>query len=424
MADDPAAQQLQQALAQINALQQQLQAMQQQLNNQPAQQGQDAAAPALIMSPWDGELNLGDKLGRGMWTEGIKPMEKKFSGYSKDLPQFLANIKTRVDKCRWRDQLTFGGQYLITRYGDITLQQVIAARDARNALNPTSLQQCRPKINATMMFHFIYESLGSMPQKKINTRLDTIGQDGPVLLKMVLDDTFIASHASMFAIKEKFYHLNLKKYKWNVISMNQDVREKQADLMATGQGANESDLIITLFRAYNTSTNKEFQTEIMFWKHEWSASTFTTAEELMQRADAKYVELKESGQWGKKDSDTQIVALTASSQNTSNSKKTQDASTSKAEKSTVPKWKFDRSLSTTNTYERNEKKYKWCDGPGHGGIGMWVLHDPGTCTTKGKDKQSSTTIDEKALTASFKGKGLSEDEIESKVQAILAVMNS
>ena len=63
MADDPAAQQLQQALAQINALQQQLQAMQQQLNNQPAQQGQDAAAPALIMSPWDGELNLGDKLG-------------------------------------------------------------------------------------------------------------------------------------------------------------------------------------------------------------------------------------------------------------------------------------------------------------------------------------------------------------------------
>ena len=43
MADDPAAQQLQQALAQINTLQQQLQAMQQQLNNQPAQQGQDAA---------------------------------------------------------------------------------------------------------------------------------------------------------------------------------------------------------------------------------------------------------------------------------------------------------------------------------------------------------------------------------------------
>ena len=145
----------------------------------------------------------------------------------------------------------------------------------------------------------------------------------------------------------------------------------------------------------------------------------------MQRADAKYVELKGSGQWGKKDSNTQIVALTAASQNTSNSKKTQGAaSTSKADKSTVPKWKFDHSLSMTNTYKRNEKKNKWCDGPGHGGISMWVLHDPGTCTTKGKDKQSSTTIDEKTLTASFKGKGLSEDETESKVQAILAVMNS
>jgi len=43
------------------------------------------------------------------------------------------------------------------------------------------------------------------------------------LLKVVLDDTFVASHAATFAIKEKFYDLHLKKYRWNVQTLNQDV---------------------------------------------------------------------------------------------------------------------------------------------------------------------------------------------------------
>ena len=416
--------QLQQALAQINALQAQVQ----QLQNNQGNAANIAAPPQLIMSPWEGELNLNDKLGRGMWAEGIKPLEKKFSGYAKDLPQFLANIKTRVDKCRWRNELTFDGKYLIERYGDISLQEVIDARNARNVEVPGNLQECRPKINATMMFHFVYESLGTIPQKKINTRLDSIQQDGPVLLKMVLDDTFVASHASMFAIKERFYHLNLKKYKWNVIAMNQDVREKQADLMATGQGANEADLIITLFRAYNTSTNKEFQTEIMFWKHEWNARTFTTAEALMQRADAKYTELREMGSWGKRDADTQVVALPVTTQ-TNQKKQQSNSSSNKNEKTNVPKWKYDRNLSSSGTYERNNKQYHWCEGPGHGGVGMWTIHESGTCTANkggnGNAKNTtSSTIDEKALTASLKAKGLSEDEIDSKVQAIMAVLSS
>ena len=58
-----------------------------------------------------------------------------------------------------------------------------------------------------------------------------------MLLKLVLDDTFIASQASTFTIKDKFYDLNLKKYKWNVQTLNQDVREKQVDLIAAGHGS-------------------------------------------------------------------------------------------------------------------------------------------------------------------------------------------
>ena len=49
-------------------------------------------------------------------------------------------------------------------------------------------------------------------------------------------------------------------------------------------------------------------------------------------------------------------------------------------------WKFDRSKSSTKTYTKNNKTYPWCTGPGDSKIGMWGIHDPGTCTggTKGK----------------------------------------
>ena len=61
-----------------------------------------------------------------------------------------------------------------------------------------------------MMYYFLYERLGPLAQKKISTCLEEIKQDGPTLLKFVLDDTFIATQASTFAIHEGFYNLHLK----------------------------------------------------------------------------------------------------------------------------------------------------------------------------------------------------------------------
>lgn len=78
-------------------------------------------------------------------------------------------------------------------------------------------------------------------------------------------------------------------------------------------------------------------------------------------------------------------------QDNNSSQKTSDKKESK-----TAKWKFERSISKTNTYEKNGKKYNWCDGPGHNGKGMWVFHKPGSCTSsnpkgsqgKGKEKTS------------------------------------
>ena len=56
--------------------------------------------PTILLSPWDGEVDLSTKTGKCLWDEGIKPLETKFLGQGKDLPCFLADVSIRVDKCK------------------------------------------------------------------------------------------------------------------------------------------------------------------------------------------------------------------------------------------------------------------------------------------------------------------------------------
>ena len=99
----------------------------------------------------------------------------------------------------------------------------------------------------------------------------------------------------------------------------------------------------------------------------------------------------------------------------------------------APKWKSDHSLSSGNELKKNGKTYKWCTGPGHNGNGMWVTHPPGKCTAQGQggtsDRKtfpgSKTVYDRQALTSILQQKGnFTKDEVESKVDAMLAVMDS
>ena len=162
-------------------------------------------------------------------------------------------MSNRANKCKWLPILTFQGKnLLLTHYdGEIKLQEVQDAEAARDLIvNPSTHAEARPKVNALMMFYFIYESLGATPQKKLSTKLASLDQDVPLLLKTVLDQTYVATQASTFAIKERFYELSLKKYKWNVSLLNQDVREKLADLVAAGNASDETGVLISLFRAY------------------------------------------------------------------------------------------------------------------------------------------------------------------------------
>ena len=402
-----------------------------------AQQGaQQQAQPAqnILLSPWDGDIDLSNKNGKSLWDEGIKPLENKFSGAGRDLSRFLADVANRAKKCKWQTILTINNKSLLTHYGEIDIQHVEAEKTLRGQVQATTLAQARPQVNALMLYHFVYDSLGPTPQKKVSTKIDDIDQDGPLLLKTVLDQTYMATHASTFSIKERFYELNLKNYKWDVQALNQDVREKLVDLIAAGNPSDRTDTIISLFRAYKTATNEEFFHSIDFWKNEWNSGSLTTADQLMDKADQKFVELQDLGTWGKRSAkDEQIIALTSQVETLQRgSGNTKEGDKKSNNNNTNKKWKYDRSITSEKELKKNDKTYHWCTGPGHNETGMWVLHAPGSCTngskqnngTKKGQNDAPKTTDKQALTTMLEAKGFLEDEMESKMEAILAVMDS
>ena len=405
--------------------------------------GEESSAEStmIIVSPWQQDINLTTKHGSSLWNEGTKPVDEKFTGQGRDVPRFIALIKNHVSKCYLTGIIMINGKNLLSDYGITSLEEVKRARDARNAAIPTTLREAQPKIKAQILFHFIYGSLGSLPLRKISTRLEEIKQDGPTLLKVVLVDTFVATQAHTFKIKEQLYDLQMKAFKWNVQTMNQSVREIVVDLQAAGHSFGNDDIMIALFRAYAGSTNDEFKNAVMYWKNEWNNGSLTSAEELMVKADGKYDELKKAGTWGKSsEKDEQIIALTARIETLQKEvTKGKGPSTSSSQKGAGKyAWKYDRSLSASATYVRDGKTFKWCTGPGHNKKAMWVSgHEPGKCTadykggkpkgnTQSSPPASATRVDKTALTTLLKNSspGLTASELDSKVQALLSVLES
>ena len=395
----------------------------------------------IIVSPWQQDIDLMTKQGSSLWNEGTKPVDDKFTGQGKDVPRFIALVKNQVSKCYLTSIITVNGKNMLVDYGTVTLEEVKRAREARNSVMPTTIRQAQPKIKAQMLFHFIYGSLGSLPLRKISTRLEEIDQDGPTLLKIVLIDTFVATQAHTFKVKEQLYDLQLKAFKWNVQTMNQAVREIMVDLQAAGHSINNDDIMIALFRAYSGSTNEEFKNSVMYWKNEWNNRALLSAEELMVKADGKFDELKKAGTWGKtSEKDEQIIALNAkiaSLQSTVSSNQTSNQSQTSSQKRESYGWKYDASLSSNGAYTHNGKTYKWCTGPGHNKKPMWVCgHEPGKCTEDYKNKKGkgnpnkpaggATKLDKAALTTMLKASSpdLTVAELESKVQALLSVISS
>ncbi len=146
---------------------------------------QNAVRPPIVFitNPWQCPIDLSTKAGSHLWSKGTKPMEDKFNGTGQDVARFVAIVNNHVPKCCLDVIVRFGRKNLLVDYGTISLEEVQAAGDIRLSTEPTTLEEDQPILKAKILCHYIYNSLGKGPLRKVMTRVNEILEAGLILPK-------------------------------------------------------------------------------------------------------------------------------------------------------------------------------------------------------------------------------------------------
>jgi hypothetical protein len=347
--------------------------------------------PTIIISPYEQELDMSDKNGAKLYEKGAEKLPSKFTGEVKDFRLFINDVVSQATECCWDISIlnfVIDGETLnlLTDYGRIPMQTIVDARNLRNAVTPATNKDARPHIDSIMMYKCLENSIENKVRRQIMSKLTDIGRDGPTMFKQITVGTFTTTQAQTFSIKTELYSMDLKQYKYNILDFHQNVDDKIDTLNAVGKPPADEDIIIGLFKAYATSDNDLFKEHVRFLKSEYNEGCLSNRKDLMLKTESKYDKLRTENKWKpvKKEDDPSVLALNTmlnkvKTYGEENKKKT-------GENPKTPPWKYDKTIGSNGAYSKSVegvvKEYKWCDGPGHGGKGMWVLHVPGACTNR------------------------------------------
>lgn len=365
----------------------------------------------LLMSPFEGALDLASSEGTRLFIQATKGLEEKhlYDGKPASLGNFLDKVQVRVMTCHWEVIFHITLQdgapetaNLLGDHGRVSLDRVKVVRDARNQGPVTRERQC-----ARMAYVFLMNSITDRALSVASSRYTEINEDGPTLLKVLLSETALGTRMSAFQIKHKLGKLSLKSYSYKVDEMHDDVRCDVKLLHAANE--THQDLPLNLFNAYAPAPSEDFQFEVRTLRNEYNRDSTITAEQIMTRIQPVYDDLKSQGKWVTKDpKDAQIVALKAQVQkleNTMGTRLSTDGNTSStkgqtqskpkvddkgknAKRSPPPQWKF-KNPNDDKEMSKDGITYYWClyhsNPSDRRKKGMWVRHSPSeVCKAKEK----------------------------------------
>jgi hypothetical protein len=113
--------------------------------------------PAIIISPYEQELDLSNKNGAKLYEKGAKKLPYKFTGEVKDLHLFINYVVSRATECCWDISIlnfVVDGETLNlhTDYGKIPMQTIVDAHKLHNAVTPVTNKDARAHIDSIMMY--------------------------------------------------------------------------------------------------------------------------------------------------------------------------------------------------------------------------------------------------------------------------------
>jgi hypothetical protein len=240
-----------------------------------------STTPMIIAtSIFDEEIDLSSKEGARLYKVGSTALPNTFSGHGKDIRVFINGLENRAKKCNWTRsilEVNVNGQTLnlLKDYGRIPMDALKQLCQNRKDNPPTTLAEARASINSSMMFECIKKSLEPRVATKLLKQATSIDRDGPVMLKQIIENTFITTTPTAFATKTELFSLDLKDSKHNIVTFHEDVHTKVVSLEAVGHATADIDLVVSLFMAYETSDNDLFKLEVRLLKSAYDRGTLS-----------------------------------------------------------------------------------------------------------------------------------------------------
>ncbi len=364
------------------------------------------------INPYEEPIDLGERVGIALAQRVRAPLAITFDGKGTSLHTLLQQIQLRCDEHRIGifnipDSVTATTvNDMLTDYGSITQASIDAAaavrapyiklgyvpvRDVGTAPDVIAgipddddrNKMGKQVIDATLIYSCLVSSLTTGYYQRILSKLPSFKQDAVLLLDYMIKDTHSTNSLATRDHKMALQDVTFKKHGYNVDRVHLYIETNVQSIKNNGQSYDDEDVMLCLFKAYKTFENVKWLQHVQFLESQWATAKLTTSKELMEQAKSFSVVMTRNKEWkAATAADTTALTTERAPRNPRGGGRGrggggQDVGTFKARHAT---WKFDRSKSTGTKYTHNGKTYNWCNGPGHLGIPMWVLHEPGTCT--------------------------------------------
>ena len=374
-----------------------------------------ALTPALAVN---GILALDQEQGRKLWEKGCQKLDdEQFSCQQDEIIRLVKAVEQRATNYGWNVQNS-GILWvpkslndmddcvnLLKSYGTVSLQTITEFVD--NSLTGDT----RETQDDYMLGQAIMNSLAPKGKARVllKHKLYTIDDriSGVALLKVVLMCSHIDTNATTAAIKDKLTRLDtyMVEIGYNVEKFTEYVNGLIHELGARGEQS--SDLLVNLFKAYETVNDADFIRYIGRKRDEYEEGMMTmSAAELMAQAETKYKILQVKGTWNAPSPEAeQIMALEAkikslSKGHRSKAKKDQENESNggagqKMERRNKKPHKITKNIAPKNdepkTIKWRNADYHWCHETTGGKCGgKWRCHKPSECLGKGHRNKKRT----------------------------------
>jgi len=265
------------------------------------------------LTPYGRTLNLNDEKDTKLFKSASDAFETTFGGEAKHATSFIDKIRNRSNHIQCTDIFTVTNENgerisLFDKWQSIELSKVRDESMQRWRVNNWKKQA------SYITGKVIMESLGEefcsrVIQHHHDYQIEAHGtkqNDGPLLLKVILDLVYIQTDMEGFTIRETLSKMNLKDYKYDLIEVHQKVMDLIAQLRSTPDEIRDNATKLHLVNIYKTAKSDKF---CDFIEQLQNFGKLPRPNELIKLAEKKYQQLVDDGLWLAPSKQEQLLAF-------------------------------------------------------------------------------------------------------------------